>query len=93
MAGIGSSFGKAQKFSFYERNKAWRAKQQNHNEKFLNQQAAASNVFGVNVGATQAATELLFQKVMQRVQSEAQAKIGEQNDAIDTAIESLDVTI
>ncbi|MBL6431831.1 MAG: hypothetical protein HPM95_14575 [Alphaproteobacteria bacterium] len=64
-----------------------------HNEKFLNQQAVASNVFGVNVGATQAATELLFQKVVQRVQNEAQSKIGEQNDAIDSAIESLDVTI
>lgn len=93
MPGIGSSFGRSQEFSFYERNKAWRAKQREHSEKFLTQQAVASNVFGVNVASTQRATELLFQKVVQRVQTEAQTKVGEQNDAIDKAIDSLDIKV
>ena len=93
MPGIGSSFGSNQEFSFYERNKAWRAKQREYSDKFIAQQTAASNVFGVNVAATQAATELLFQSVVQRVQEEAQSKIGEQNDAIDEAIESLDISV
>ncbi|GGE87130.1 hypothetical protein H1W37_06315 [Stappia taiwanensis] len=90
---IGKSFGKSQQFSFYERNKAWRAKQREHSERFLSQQAAAANVFGVGLNATQSATQLLFQQVAQRVQNEAQAKIDEKNGAIDKAIESLDVTV
>lgn len=90
---IGKSFGKSQQFSFYERNKAWRAKQREHSEKFMNQQAVASNVFNVGVSATQSATQLLFQQVAQRVQNEAQAKIDEKNSTIDKAIESLDVTV
>jgi hypothetical protein len=90
---IGIKSSSSQNFSFYERNKAWRARQQEHNERFLNQQAAASNLFAVGVSTTQSATELLFQKVAQRVQNEAKAKIEEQNGAIDKAIESLDVTI
>ena len=48
LLGIKSS---SQNFSFYERNKAWRAKQKEHNERFMNQQAAASNLFAVGVSS------------------------------------------
>ena len=91
LLGIKSS--SSQNFSFYERNKAWRAKQKEHNERFMNQQAAASNLFAVGVSSAQSATELLFQKVAQRVQNEAKAKIAEQNGTIDKAIESLDIKV
>ena len=90
LLGIKSS---SQNFSFYERNKAWRAKQKEHNERFMNQQAAASNLFAVGVSSAQSATELLFQKVAQRVQNEAKTKIAEQNGAIDKVIESLDIKV
>ncbi|WP_417768321.1 hypothetical protein [Stappia sp.] len=91
--GKGSSLGGTQKFSFYERNQAWRAKQKEHSQKFLNQQAVASNVFAVGVSETQTATEMLFNNVAQRVRNEAKAKIAERNGTIDKAIEGLDIKV
>ncbi|MHC5652502.1 hypothetical protein [Stappia sp.] len=89
----GSSFGSTKKFSFYERNKQWRAKQQQHYEKFQNQQAVASNMFAVGISSAQSATELLFQKVTLRMQNEAKAKLAERNEVIDKAIESIDLKV
>ncbi|WP_428698010.1 hypothetical protein [Stappia sp.] len=76
--------------SAYQQMQQWKAKQKAHSQKFLNQQAVASNVFAVGVSETQTATEMLFNNVAQRVKNEAKAKIAQQNGAIDQAIESLD---
>ncbi|WP_306029389.1 hypothetical protein [Stappia sp. MMSF_3263] len=94
MALIGKSFGRGfgstKKVSAYQQMQQWKAKQKAHSQKFLNQQAVASNVFAVGVSETQTATEMLFNNVAQRVKNEAKAKIAQQNGAIDQAIESLD---
>lgn len=87
---FGGGFGSAKKVSGYQQIQQWKAKQKAHSQKFLNQQAVASNVFSVGVSETQTATEMLFNNVAARVKKAAQAKIAEQNEGIDKAIESLD---
>ncbi|WP_249695878.1 hypothetical protein [Stappia sp. WLB 29] len=77
--------------SGYQQIQQWKAKQKAHSEKFLNQQAVASNVFAVGVSETQTATEMLFNNVAARVKKQAEAKIAEQNEGIDKAIDSLDL--
>ncbi len=88
---FGGGFGSAKKVSGYQQIQQWKAKQKAHSEKFLNQQAVASNVFAVGVSETQTATEMLFNNVAARVKKQAEAKIAEQNEGIDKAIDSLDL--
>lgn len=86
----GSRFGSTQKVSGYQQIQQWKAKQKAHSEKFLNQQAVASNVFAVGISETQTATEMLFNNVAARVNKEAKAKLSEQTDAIDSALSSIE---
>lgn len=88
---FGGGFGSAKKVSGYQQIQQWKAKQKAHSQKFLNQQAVASNVFSVGVSETQTATEMLFNNVAARVKKEAQAKLSQQNESIDKAIDSLDL--
>lgn len=87
---FGGGYGSTKKVSGYQQIQQWKAKQKAHSQKFLNQQAVASNVFAVGVSETQTATEMLFNNVAARVKKAAQAKLAEQNEGIDKAIESLD---
>jgi hypothetical protein len=93
MALIGKSFGRGfgstKKVSAYQQMQQWKARQKAHSQKFLNQQAVASNVFAVGVSETQTATQMLFNNVAKRVQNEAKAKLAQQNGAIDNALDSL----
>jgi len=87
---IGSSFGGTKKVSAYQQMQQWKAKQRERTEMLERQNAIGSNLFAVGISETQTATEMLFNNVAARVKKEAQAKLAQQTDAIDSALDTIE---
>ncbi|WP_186394520.1 hypothetical protein [Stappia sp. TSB10GB4] len=87
---IGSSFGSTKKLSAYQQMQQWRTKQRERSETLERQNAISSNLFAVGISETQTATEMLFNNVAARVKKEAQAKLAQQSEAIDSALDAIE---
>jgi len=87
---IGSGFGSTKKLSAYQQMQQWRTKQRERTEMLERQNAIGANLFAVGVSETQTATEMLFNNVAARVKKEAQAKLAEQADTIDKALDTIE---